>query len=62
MGFAEREVVPKETCYSHGTESNDYQVVKWDWRRRVAVSSQTSVFYFKKLLDKVEVILNMCYH
>jgi hypothetical protein len=28
----------------------------------VAVSSQTSVFNFRRLLDKVEVILNMCYH
>jgi len=27
----------------------------------VAVSSQTSVFDFKKLLDKMEAILNMCY-
>jgi hypothetical protein len=30
--------------------------------QEVAMSSQRSVFDLKKLLDKMEVILNMCYH
>jgi hypothetical protein len=31
-------------------------------KTRVAVSSQISVFDFKKLLDKMEAIFDMCYH
>jgi hypothetical protein len=30
MGFPETEVVPKETCHSHVTDSNDHPVVQQD--------------------------------